>query len=291
MRKENGAGYIFLLPWIIGLLMFTIIPIFASLYLSFTDYNMLNPPKFTAIENYVRLFTDKKFSTSLLVTFKYVFISVPLLLAFALFLAVLLNKGIRGLRVYRAVYYIPSLIGQSVAIAILWRQVFNKEGLVNTFLSVFGIEGHNWISTPEYALYTIILLSVWQFGAPMLIFLSALKQVPVELYEAASIDGASKPRMFFSITFPMITPIIFFNLIMQIIRAFQAFNSVYVISNGLGGPLDSTLVFTLYLYQRGFAYYEMGYASTMAWVLLIIISIIIGILFLTSKKWVYYTDE
>mgnify|MGYP000936400010 FL=1 len=289
--KKNGAGYFFLLPWLIGTLIFTIIPIFTSLYLSFTNYNILNPAHFIGFQNYSRIFTDKKFITSLIVTFKFVLFSVPLQLSFALFIAILLNKGIAGLRIYRAVYYIPSLLGGSVAISILWRQIFNKEGLINDILSKFGIKGINWIATPSTALYTLILLAVWQFGSSMLIFLSALKQVPMELYESAEIDGASGLRKFVSITFPMITPIVFFNLIMQVINAFQSFNSAYIISGGNGGPLDSTLLYSLYLYQKGFSNFEMGYASALAWILLIIIGSVIGLIFVTSKKWVYNQDE
>lgn len=289
--KKNGAGYLFLLPWLIGTLIFTIIPIFTSLYLSFTNYNILNPAHFIGFQNYSRIFTDKKFITSLIVTFKFVLFSVPLQLSFALFIAILLNKGIAGLRIYRAVYYIPSLLGGSVAISILWRQIFNKEGLINGLLSKFGIKGINWIATPSTALYTLILLAVWQFGSSMLIFLSALKQVPIELYESAEIDGARGLRKFASITFPMITPIVFFNLIMQVINAFQSFNSAYIISGGNGGPLDSTLLYSLYLYQKGFSNFEMGYASALAWILLIIIGSVIGLIFATSKKWVYNQDE
>lgn len=289
--KNNWAGYLFLMPWLIGLLSFTIIPIFTSLYLSFTQYTILAPAKFIGFENYVRMFTDNKFISSLIVTFKFVFFSVPLQLAFALFIAMLLNKGISGLRVYRAVYYLPSLLGGSVAISILWRQIFNKEGLVNIILNKFGIEGINWIATPSTALYTIILLSVWQFGSSMLIFLAALKQVPAELYEAAEIDGAGAPRKFVNITFPMITPMVFFNIVMQVINAFQSFNSAYIISGGSGGPLDSTLLYSLYLYIKGFTNYEMGYASALAWVLLVIIAFVTAMLFLSSRKWVYNQDE
>jgi len=289
--KKNWAGYLFLMPWLIGLVFFTIVPIFTSLYLSLTRYNILNPAKFIGADNYTRMFSDEKFIKSLEVTFKFVFISVPLQLIFALTIAMLLNRKIVGLGIYRAIYYIPSLLGGSVAISILWRQIFNQEGLVNNLLSKIGIRGINWVATPSTALYTIILLSVWQFGSSMLIFLSALKQVPMDLYEAAEIDGAGGIRKFLSITFPMITPMILFNVIMQVINAFQAFNSVFIISAGTGGPLSSTLLFSLYLYQKGFTNLEMGYASALAWVLLIIIALITALIFWTSKKWVYNQDE
>ncbi|MFP4661742.1 MAG: carbohydrate ABC transporter permease [Halanaerobiales bacterium] len=286
--KKYWAGYFFLAPWLIGLLVFTIIPMIASLYFSFTNYNILNPPNFVGIGNYLKLFSDRKFIQSLSVTFRFVLISVPFRMGFALLVAVLLNRKIKGLRYYRAVYYVPTLFGGSVAISILWRQIFNSEGIVNDFLNIFGIEGMNWISNPKTALYTLIVLMIWQFGSSMLIFLAALKQVPEELYESADIDGAGSIRKFFSITIPLITPMILFNLIMTIIGAFQAFTPAYIISNGRGGPVGSTLLYSLYLYQRGFSFFQMGYASAMAWLLLIMIGVFTGIIFWSSKKWVYY---
>lgn len=289
--KKNLAGYLFLLPWIIGLIMFTIIPIISSLYLSLTNYDIITAPVFIGLENYKNMLTDAKFMQSMNVTFKYVSIGVPIKLTVALFIAVLLNRKIRGMSIYRAVYYIPSLFGSSVAVAILWRQLFNKSGLLNVILDKFGIEGMNWIATPSTALYTIILLEIWQFGSAMLIFLAGLKQVPADLYEASLIDGAGHIRKFFYITIPMITPMILFNMIMQIINSFQSFNAAYIISGGSGGPLNSTLLYSLYLYQKGFAYFQMGYASAMAWVLLLLISIITFLQFKLSKKWVYNQDE
>jgi len=286
--KENWEGYLFLTPWLIGLLVFTIIPILTSLYLSFTRYNILTTPEFIGVDNYFRMLSDKDFIQSLKVTFKFVFLSVPLRMSFALLIAMLLNRKIRGLRFYRAVYYVPSLLGGSVAISILWRQLFNREGLLNQFLSIFKIEGLNWIATPSTALYTLIILLVWQFGSSMLIFLAALKQVPEDLYDAAKIDGASKLRQFTNITLPMITPMVLFNLIMTMINAFQSFTPAFIISNGTGGPVGSTLLYSLYLYKRGFTFFEMGYASALAWILLILIAIFTAIIFWTSGKWVYY---
>ncbi len=286
--KKYWAGYFFLAPWLIGLLGLTIIPMFTSLYLSFTRYNILNPATFTGLDNYMRIFSDRRFMQSISVTFRFVLISVPLRMGFALFIAMLLNRKIRGLNFYRAVYYVPSLLGGSVAISILWRQIFNKEGLVNDILNSIGIEGLNWIANPRTALYTLILLMVWQFGSSMLIFLAALKQVPKSLYESAEIDGAGKVRKFINITIPMITPMILFNLIMTVIGAFQAFTPAFIISNGTGGPLSSTLLFSLYLYKRGFTFFQMGYASALAWILLIIIAIFTGIIFWSSKRWVFY---
>jgi multiple sugar transport system permease protein len=288
--KRNSIAYMFLSPWLIGLLGLSLIPMVASLYLSFTNYDMFTSPKWTGIENYTQMFQDGKYLASVKVTTTYVLLSVPLQLMFALGVALMLNRGLRGLRFYRAVYYVPSLFGGSVAVALLWRQLFGGEGLINRGLAHFGIEGTNWISSPDTALYTLVILAVWQFGAPMVIFLAGLKQVPLELYEAAKIDGASKFKQFFKITLPMISPIVLFNLIMQIIHAFQAFTPAYIVSGGEGGPLDSTLFYTLYLYQKAFTHFDMGYAAAMAWILLIAIAIITAIIFGTSKKWVFYQE-
>ena len=287
-KKELVAGYLFLGPWLAGFLFLTIIPMIASLYFSFTRYDMLTPAAWIGFRNYAQMLKDQKFLKSLEVTFTYVLLSVPLQLMFALFIATILKKDRLGVRVYRAVYYLPSLFGGSVAISILWRQMFNKTGLINQLLALFGIDGINWISTPSTALYTLIILAVWQFGASMVIFLSALKQIPADYYEAASIDGAGKTRQFFKITIPLLTPMVFFNIVMQIINAFQAFTPAYIISNGTGSPLNSTLFYSLYLYNKAFSQFEMGYASALAWILLLIITAITGLLFASAKKWVYY---
>jgi multiple sugar transport system permease protein len=224
------------------------------------------------------------------VTFAYVIMAVPLKLAFALGLAMVLNRGIAGLPLYRALFYLPSLLGASVAIAVLWRQLFAKDGLVNVALALFGIDGPSWISDPNYSLYTLVLLSIWQFGSPMIIFLAGLRQIPPDVYEAASIDGATKVQQFIKITLPLLTPVIFFNGIVQTIDAFKAFTPAFIISEGTGGPIDSTLFYTLYLYQEGFAYFRMGYASALAWILLIIIACFTAFSFLTSRYWVHYND-
>lgn len=289
--RQNGVGYLFLAPWLIGLFAFSVIPIFSSLYLSFTQYDLMRPSQWEGLGNYMRMFTeDTHFFNALKTTFLYVWIGVPLELIFALLLAMLLNKGLSGLRLYRAIYYVPSLVGGSVAVALMWRQIFGAEGLLNKLLALFGIQGVSWIADPRFALYTIILLKIWQFGSPMVIFLAGLQQIPQDLYEAASIDGAGKRVLFLRITLPLLSPIIFFNAVMQMISSFQAFTPAYVISNGSGGPLDSTLFYTLYLYQKGFASFQMGYASAMAWVLLLIIALFTGLAFLFAKKWVYYED-
>ncbi|GAA3991195.1 sugar ABC transporter permease [Thermobifida alba] len=289
-RRETLAAYGFLLPWFVGLVCITIGPILASLYFSFTDYSLIGDPQWVGLENYRRMLDDERLHTSLGVTFVYVFVSVPLQLALALALAMVLDRGVRGLPIYRSVYYLPSLLGGSVAIAILWRQIFGANGLVNQVLGFFGIQGEGWVSHPDYALGTLIVLNVWTFGAPMVIFLAGLRQIPAMYYEAAAVDGAGPVRRFFTITVPLLTPIIFFNLVLQMINAFQTFTQAFIVSGGTGGPSDSTLFYTLYLYQKGFGAFDMGYASAMAWLLLMIIGGFTAVNFLASKYWVFYGD-
>ncbi len=288
MRAKDFTGYIFLLAWLVGFFGLTAFPMAASLFYSLCNYDMLTPPQFAGMQNYVKLFADPKFRTSLEVTIKYVFIGVPLQLVFALLIALMLKKNRRGIKVYRAIYYLPSLFGGSVAVSILWKQLFNKEGLFNQILAVFGIEGINWIATPETALNTLIVLAVWQFGSSMVIFLASLKQIPEDYYEASRIDGAGKIRQFFSITLPLLTPMVFFNVVMAFINAFQSFTPAYIISNGTGAPVNSTLFYSLYLYIKAFGNFQMGYAAAMAWILLLLIAAFTGLLFLSAKKWVFY---
>ncbi|MDA0633830.1 sugar ABC transporter permease [Nonomuraea sp. MCN248] len=291
-RREARTAYVFLAPWFIGLFLVTVGPILASLYLSFTDYSLLEEAEWVGWDNYREMFfEDTRFIQSLKVTTIYVVVSVPLQLAFALALALALDRGLRGLSFYRSIYYLPSLLGGSVAIAILWRKIFGTDGLVNALLSIFGIQGPGWVSDPDTALGTLILLHVWTFGAPMVIFLAGLRQIPQSYYEAAAVDGASKLRQFRSITLPLLTPIIFFNLVLEVIKSFQSFTQSFIVSGGSGGPVDSTLFYTLYLYLKGFKSYEMGYAAAMAWVLLLIIAGLTGVNFLASKYWVFYGDS
>jgi len=271
-------------------MLFTVIPFFASLYLAFTDYNLFTEPNFVGLANFQAMFEDPRLLQSLKVTFIYTFVSVPISLAVALLVALVLNRGLQGLSIYRSVYYLPSLLGGSVAIVMLWRYIFGNDGIVNGFLGIFGIQGPAWVTDPQFSLSTLIVLNVWTFGSPMVIFLAGLRQVPGMYYEAASIDGASKWRQFRSITLPLISPIIFFNLIMQLIGSFQTFTQGYVMSGGTGGPADSTLFYNLYLYQKGFTEFEMGYASAMAWLLLMIIAIFTAINFIASKFWVFYDN-
>lgn len=288
--KENAIGFSFIAPWLLGFLGFVIGPMIASLYLSFTDYDILSSPNWIGFDNYVRMFTeDPRFITSLKVTFLFVFISVPLKLAFALFIAMLFNGNHKGVGFYRTVYYVPSIIGGSVAVAVMWRQLFGQNGAINDILAYIGIKGINWVGSPDTALSTLVLLVVWQFGAPMLIFLAGLKQIPTELYEAASVDGANWWRKFIKITLPMLTPVLFFNLVMQTINGFMTFTQSFIVTEG--GPLDRTLFYAVYLYEKAFAHFDMGYASAMAWILLVIIAFFTALIFKSSSAWVYYESE
>jgi multiple sugar transport system permease protein len=293
VERRSLTAFLFLAPWLLGFLVFTLGPVLASLYLSFTKFDLLRPPVWVGADNYVRMFTaDYRFFQALKVTFTYLLFEVPLKLAFALLIASILDKAVRGGGFYRALFYVPSLLGGSVAIAVLWRQLFEGNGTINqVLLWLFGIQGPSWISNPNTAVYTLVLLAIWQFGSPMIIFLAGLRQIPTDLYEAASMDGASKWRQFRKITLPLLAPVIFFNMVLQVIEGFKAFTPAFIISGGTGGPVDSTLFYTLYLYQEAFAYFRMGYAAALAWVLLIIIGAFTALSFLTSKYWVHYEDD
>lgn len=286
------AGYGFLSPWLIGFLALTLGPAISSLYLSLTDAQLMSDPNWVGAANYAQIATsDPRFRAAMSVTFTYVLLAVPLKLIFALAIAVLLNKGLRGLTIYRAIFYLPSLIGGSVAIAVLWRQIFAGDGILNQILmTLFGYEGPSWIANPSTAIYTLVALAVWQFGSSMIIFLAGLRQIPTDMYEAASIDGASRTRQFFKITLPLLTPVIFFNAVILTIDAFKAFTPAFVISDGTGGPIDSTLFYTLYLYQEAFTNFRFGYASALAWVLVAIIAAFTALTFLSAKYWVHYDD-
>ena len=291
--RRNGAGYLFLTPWLIGFFGLTLGPAVASLYLSFTDYDLLTAPEWTGLDNYEYAFThDRKLSKSVVVTFTYVLWSVPLKLAVALALAMALDRSVRGVSVYRAIFYLPSLLGASVAVAMLWRQVFGASGLVNQLLGLtLDVSGPSWLSHPDYALWTLVALSIWQFGSPMIIFLAGLRQIPQDLYEASAMDGARPVRQFFKITLPLLAPVIFFNLVLQTIEAFKAFTQAFIMSGGLGLPADSTLFYSLYLYIEAFANLRMGYASALAWLLLALIAVFTALAFLSARYWVYYEDK
>jgi multiple sugar transport system permease protein len=286
---ENLSGFAFISPWLIGFLAFAIFPILISLYYSFTDYDILGSPVFSGLKNFRRMLEDELFWKSLRVTFFYAFVSVPLRLIFAFFVALLFKRASKMIRLYQAVFYLPSIIGGSIAVAVMWRRLFMADGALNAALQLIGINSTvSWIGRPDTAIWTLIVLAVWQFGSSMLIFLAGLRQIPKTYYEAASIDGAGPFRKFFNITLPQMTPIIFFNLVMQLINGFTVFTQAFVVSGGSGDPQYSTLVYALYLYQRAFKYYNMGYSSAMAWILVLIIALFTGLIFKTSNKWVFY---
>ncbi|WP_127820137.1 carbohydrate ABC transporter permease [Microbacterium sp. CPCC 204701] len=291
-RRETLAGYGFLIPWLIGFFGLTLVPMVYSLYLSFTSYNIFSPPRWIGLDNYVRMFTtDPAFLQSAQITLIYVLVGTPITLAAALGVAMLLNYRDRGAGFFRSAFYAPSLIGGSVSVAIVWRAMFSGDGPVDGTLSFFGIDLGGWIGNPALVLPMMILLAVWQFGATMVIFLAGLKQIPKELYEAAAMDGAGPWHRFRAVTLPMLSPVIFFNLLLGLIGAFQVFASAYIISNGTGGPAGMTNFITLYLYKRGFADGQMGYAAAIAWVLLIVVAIIAVILFRTQRSWVHYAGD
>lgn len=291
LNKESTAGYIFILPFIVGFLAFTLLPIVASFIFSFTQYDVLSPPSFIGLDNFIKMFTnDPKFYTSFGVTLFYVMVSVPLRLIFALIVAMLLVKPSRFSPFYRAVYYLPSIMGGSIAVAVLWKRLFAADGVINGILAVVGIDCNiSWLGNKDTAIWTLILLAAWQFGSSMLIFLAGLKQIPNTYYESASIDGADSIKKFFKITLPMLTPVIFFNLIMQLISGFMAFTQSYVITGGK--PLDTTLFYTVYMYRQSFEYYNMGYGCAMAWVMLLIVTLFTAMIFKSSSAWVYYESK
>ncbi|GGX02566.1 carbohydrate ABC transporter permease [Streptomyces lomondensis] len=286
-REREGAAWVFLSPWVLGAIVLTLLPMAVSLYLSFTDYDLFNPPQWVGLRNYTQMFTeDPRYWRSVVTTLTYVVIAVPLQLALALVVALALKGMKRGKAFYRSAFYAPSLLGASMSIALVWRAIFNDGGTVD---HLFGTGG--WVNKPGLALLAVALLTVWQFGAPMVIFLAGLQQIPAELYEAAAVDGAGKWRQFLSVTVPMLSPVLFFNLVLQTIQAFQVFTPAFAVSAGKGGPADSTLVYTMYLYDRGFVASHMGYASAMAWVLLVVIGVVTAVLFRTSRSWVFYASE
>lgn len=286
LSKESVAGVLFTLPFTIGFLLFMIVPMGISLYYSFCDYDILSPPVFTGLKNFISMFQDETFFKTLKVTFFFAFVSVPLKLLFALIVAMLLLENSKMSGFYRAAYYLPSIIGGSVAVSILWKRMFAMDGVVNKLLGMVGIQtSFSWLGDTRTAIWVLILLVVWQFGSSMLIFLSSLKQVPQSLYEAAEVDGASAPAKFFKITLPLLTPTIFFNLVMQMINGFLAFTQCYIITQG--NPMNSTLLYTVYMYKQSFEFYNTGYGAALAWVMLAVIGLITLFLFATKRFWVY----
>ena len=298
LRKRRGLskleqgymGFVLILPWMIGFCIFKLYPFVSSLVYSFTDYDLFRGVQnVVGFQNYIDAFTKAKNVKALKVTFTYAFMTVPLKLIFALFIAYILNFKIKGVGLFRTAYYVPSILGGSVAIAVLWKALFKNDGVVNTILTMLGFESINFLADKNWALFIICLLRVWQFGSAMVLFLAALKGVPEDLYEAASIDGATKGRQFLSITIPLISPVIFYNLVTQLVQAFQEFNGPYIITNG--GPRNATTLISVIVYNTAFKDYKVGMSSAMAWVMFVIVMILTIIAFVSQKKWVYYSDD
>lgn len=290
MRKREALfGYIFLSPWLIGFLVFLVGPMIASVYLSLTEYKMISPPVWIGLANYERMFSDQFVWRSLRVTATYTAFAVPMGLTAAMAVAVLLNQKIVASGIFRTIFYLPSVIS-GVAVALVFSWIFNyRFGILNFFLSLVGIEGPNWLGSPRYALWAFVIMSLWGIGGNVVIYLAGLQGVPASLHEAATIDGATAWTRFWKITLPLITPVILFTLVMGVIGTFQTFTQAYIMTGG--GPANATLFYLLYLYRNAFNWFEMGYASALAWLLFIIILILTIIMWTTSARWVYYEGE
>lgn len=295
-RHETVTFYICIAPFILGILIFDFLPLLASFILSFTKWDVLTPPVFIGLQNYITALTqDPKIPISLRVTFTYSLVAIPLRLAVALFLAILLNEATKGVGFFRTAFYMPCIVS-AVAAAVLWMWLLNPQfGPIDGLLRVFGIQGPQWFTDPKFALWGLVMMSPWGAGGEMLIFLAGLKGIDKQLYEAAELDGAGRIAKFFRVTIPMISPTIFFNLVMSIIGGLQSFDTAYVISTAragtLGGPANSTLFYMVYLYNRAFAGFQMGYASALGWILFVIIMVITLLVLRSSALWVFYEAE
>ena len=289
-RREARWAYLLIGPWILGFIAFTLGPMVASLIFSFTDYTVAKPVHFVGLNNFIHLFTqDYRFWLALQVTLTYAVFAIPLGLVLGLLLALLLNAKIPGVSVWRTLYYTPSVVS-GVAVAILWLYLFNPQyGVINWLLSLVGIRGPGWLGSPDWALPALIIMSFWGVGGGMIIYLAGLQGIPTALYEAAEVDGANRIQSFFNITLPMITPVLFYNLVTGIIGTFQIFTSVFVMTGG--GPVERTLFYNLYLYQKAFRDQMMGYASALAWVLFVVVLVLTLLVFRSSSLWVYYEGE
>lgn len=292
MKRTNWVIYCMLMPWIIGFLVFKVYPIIISFYYSLLEYPILGDPEFVGLQNYLEIFTkDDTFTASFFATIKYVLIGTPAVIIVSFAVAAILNFKLKGVNFFRTAYYIPSILGGNVAVSILWTMLFDVNGPVNMVLSVFSLGNDvaiNWTKDPKFAIFTLIILKTWQFGSTMLIFLSALQGVSKTVYEAAEMDGASKIRQLFNITVPIITPVILFNAVNVLVKAFQEFNSAYLITKG--GPNKTTYFLNLYIYDQAFQNGNYGYASALTWILLVIIGIFTVIIFKSSDRWVFYND-
>lgn len=291
-RRESITAYLFILPWIIGFLVFTIGPMLASLYFSFTKYNIIDPPQWVGLSNFIKLFKDELFIQSIKVTLKYAVMALPLNLIVGFFLAVLLNQKVVAVNVWRTLYFLPSVIA-GVAVALVWQRIFNPRiGIVNPFLKNIGIQSPpRWLNDPAWAVPSLVIMSLWSVGGGMIMYLAGLQGISSDLYDSAKVDGANALQRFWHVTIPMMTPVIFYNLIMGLISTFQYFTQVYVITSGEGGPAWATLFYNLYLYKNAFKYHDMGYASAMAWVLFLVVLGLTILIFRSSEYWVFYEGE
>jgi multiple sugar transport system permease protein len=294
-RREEREFYLFIFPWIIGLILFDAGPILASLVVGFTNWSLLEAPTWAGVQNYVTMFNDPLFATSLWNSAYYGFFSVGLGLIVSFSLALLLNQKVVGMPLFRTVFYLPSVVS-GIAVALLWGNILHPDfGLINTMLSWVGIKGPGWLSSPLWSKPALILMSLWAAGGSMVIYLAGLQSVPAHLYEAAEIDGAGPVQKFWSVTVPMMSPVIFYNLIVGIIASLQNFVLVLIMTQGLssqpGGPANSTMMYGLYLYLNAFRFFKMGYASALAWVLLVIIIIITAVQFRLARTWVFYEGD
>lgn len=287
--KRDVGGLIYIAPWVMGVVIFQLYPFIYSLILSFTDKSMADGMNFVGMQNYVNIFTkDRDFWTNVEVTLKYVFMAVPGRVLFALLIAMLLSSDIKGINFFRTLYYLPSIFGSSVAISIVWRFIFQKQGVINELLQQIGFQGVNWLGDPDMALFTVCIIPIWQFGSSMVLFLAALKNVPGSLYESAQIDGAGYWKRFTHITLPMISPIMLFNLLMQAIGCFQEFSTAFILTKG--GPNKATYLYGIKIYKEAFTNFKMGYASALSWILFAVIMFATAMIFITSKKWVFYDE-
>ncbi|RPH61117.1 MAG: sugar ABC transporter permease [Chloroflexi bacterium] len=307
-QREAWAGYAFVIPWIIGFMVFTLGPMLASLYFSFTEYDIVNPPKWVGLANYIKVFSgipaflrtgdprqlaDPLFWKSLQVTIYYASLALPLNLLFSFSLAIFLNQKIPGISFWRTIFYLPSIIA-GVAVTLLWVRIFNPRlGILNPILqNVFGVQNPpGWLQDPEWAIPALVIMGLWGVGGSMIIYLAGLQGVPTDLYDAAKVDGANGWQRFWNVTFPMMTPVLFYNLVLGMIGTFQYFTEVYVATGGTGGPQNATLFYNLYLYKNAFRFSEMGYASSMAWILFIIVLLLTALIFRSSEAWVYYEGQ
>jgi multiple sugar transport system permease protein len=289
-RREELLGYLFIAPWLAGFVLLTLGPMLASLALSFADYQIVAPPKFVGLRNFEKILVDDPaFRDAVRVTATYAAAAVPLSLVASLAIALLMNQRVPGVRLWRTIYYLPAVVS-GVAVAMLWTWIFHSEfGLINLALRMVGIKGPAWLANPDWALWALVLMSLWSVGSGMIIKLAGLQGIPSELYEAATVDGAGAWRRFWSITLPMLSPVLFFNVVMGIIATFQYFTNAYVMTNG--GPGRATLFYNLYLYQNAFSYFKMGYASALAWILFLIILALTLVIFRSSPYWVYYEGQ